>query len=101
MLIYKVNDAKYLKWLRTRPCAYCGYIPPSEPHHVRGIDGTPGTGRKPSDHLALPACRQPNGKSCHDLEQQYVDIGEYDERLIRNLKLIVFHLSEYLEETKR
>ena len=71
MQILKVKDKNYLKFLRTRQCAICGWPPPSEPHHIRGIDGLPGTGRKPSDHLAIPVCKKPDGTSCHDDEQKY------------------------------
>ncbi len=96
MLIPKVIDKKYTEWIKTRPCAFCNTPPPSEPHHVRGIDGMPGTSRKPSDHLVLPACHD-----CHEGEQQYksrpIKGHDYASGVMRK---IIFHLSEYIEETK-
>lgn len=86
--IPKVKDSKYLDWIRTNPCAFCGAIPPSEPHHVRGVDGVPGTSRVPSDHLALPVCRE-----CHDKLQEY----RYPQRVDAPVeRKIIFHLSEYI-----
>jgi len=87
MIIPKVKDPKYLEFIRSCPCAFCNKPGPSEPHHVRGVDGLPGTSRTPSDHLALPACRV-----CHDRSQGYFDGFDREELL----KKIVFHLSEYI-----
>ena len=87
----KVEDRKYLEWIRKNPCCFdgCNHVPPSEPHHIRGIDGLPGTSRKPSDHLALPACR-----THHDLYQK--NKGRMDQAEI--MRAIVYHLSLYLLE---
>lgn len=93
MFIPKIKDRAYVAWIRTRPCAFCGRPGPSEAHHVRGIDGFPGIGRKPSDHLVLPACNEVSGNGCHERDQKYqseIDIGD-------KLKMIIFHLSEYIE----
>ncbi len=94
MLIPKVIDKKYTDWTKTRPCAFCNAPPPSEPHHIRGIDGVPGTSRKPSDHLALPACHK-----CHEADQSY-RLPDNLDRNVNRQKAIIFHLSEYIEETK-
>jgi hypothetical protein len=51
------------------------------------IDGAPGTGRKSSDHLALPVCHE-----CHDGEQRYLTHRES----AWLLKKVVLHLSEYI-----
>jgi cytochrome c553 len=51
-----IRDPKYLAWLRTQPCAFCSHPPPSEASH----HGRHGMALKPSDHLAVPACR-----GCH------------------------------------
>lgn len=87
LIIPKVKDSKYLDYIRTCPCAFCGFPGPSEPHHIRGVDGAPGTSRVPSDHLALPSCRE-----CHDGEQRYLT-----QRSVEELdRMIIFHLSEYI-----
>jgi hypothetical protein len=93
--IPQVKSKKYKDFIRTRPCAFCGYPPPSEPHHIRNIDGLPtGVGNLPSDFLALPACRRPDGKSCHDEDQAYQgDLSKEDKQ-----QLIIFHLIEYITE---
>lgn len=65
------RDAKYLAWIRTLNCAFCGNPPPNEASH----HGKRGMGIKASDYEALPACRR-----CH---QRHHDCGsplpEYDE----------------------
>ena len=85
--IPNIKDPKYLDWIRTCPCAFCGFQGPSEPHHVKGVDGLPGTGRKSSDYVALPAC-----DLCHDGEQRYLTHRES----AWLLKKIVCHLAEYI-----
>ena len=50
------RSSKYLAWLRTLPCAWCGRGPPSEASH----HGRRGIGLKASDLDAIPLCRQ-----CH------------------------------------
>lgn len=85
--IPKVKDLKYLDWIRTNPCAFCGFPGPSEPHHVKGVDGLPGTGRRSSDHLVLPACHD-----CHDGEQRYLSQRPKEELY----RMVIFHLSEYI-----
>jgi hypothetical protein len=47
------KSEKYLKWVRTLPCAVCGS--PAEPHHLRL--GFAGIGQKSSDCLCIPLCR--------------------------------------------
>ena len=51
------KSEKYLKWIRTLPCAVCGA--PAEPHHLR--QGFAGIGQKSSDILTVPCCR-----TCHE-----------------------------------
>lgn len=52
-----VRDPRYLAWLRTLSCTFCGALPPNEASHH---GNTGGVGLKASDHDALPACRR-----CH------------------------------------
>ena len=54
----RYRSAKYLAWVRGKPCFGCGLPPPSEPHHV-SIDGS-AWGSKPSDLYTVPVCRK-----CH------------------------------------
>lgn len=53
------RSPKYLAWLRTQPCAWCGRPAPSEAAHMGGG----GKGIKGPDNLAIPLCGGPNG--CH------------------------------------
>lgn len=87
----------YKDFIRRQPCAFCGYPPPSDPHHIRNIDGLPtGTGNLPSDFLVLPACRRPDGVSCHEDDQAY----RGDFTVEWKQKQIIFHLIEFIMETK-
>lgn len=94
MFIPKVNDNKYLSWVRTLPCAFCGRPGPSEPHHIRNLDGPTGGGTRPSDHFALPACH-----GCHQKDQQYT-LNYLIPRKQFMALLIIKHLSEYISYQK-
>ena len=50
----KIEDKKYLKWIREQKCWYCGAPPPNEPHHVGDGVHT----RRGNDHMVLPTCRK-------------------------------------------
>jgi hypothetical protein len=57
------ENKKYLAYIRTKPCIYCGR--PSEPHHIRTKLFIPpkyrgGTGLKSYDVMTLPLCH-----TCH------------------------------------
>lgn len=63
-----MSDAKYLKWLRTKPCMICGQFREyrngagvSQAAHVR-LFGRGGVGMKPP-YSAVPLCSQ-----CHGLQ---------------------------------
>ena len=47
----RLRDPKYLDWIRTQPCACCGY-PGVEAAHV----GNRGLGQKSSDHETIALC---------------------------------------------
>ena len=50
------KNPKYLKFVRTLPCSYCGN-PDTEPHHIIEIgDGI--MGAKASDIHSMPLCRK-------------------------------------------
>jgi len=92
-----IKSKPYLAFTRRQPCAFCGYPPPSEPHHIRNLDGLPtGVGSLPSDFFVLPACRRPDGVSCHEDDQLYK--GGFSVEWKQ--KEIIFHLIEFIMETK-
>lgn len=49
------RDSKYLKWIRTLPCANCGLEYSVEAAHTRAL-GPRGMGRKAADRSAIPLC---------------------------------------------
>lgn len=51
-----IKNPKYLAWVRTQPCCYCGN-PNSEPHHVIGM-GSGIMGSKADDIHTIPLCRE-------------------------------------------
>ena len=53
------RNRKYLSWVATKPCLFCG-SQSGPPHHVRWA-GDCGTSRKPSDTYVIPCC-----PACHD-----------------------------------
>lgn len=88
VFIPKVESQVYVNFVKSHSCAKCNAPPPSEPHHVRGLDGLPGVGRRPSDHLAIPLCDK-----CHKLHQAYGE-GTLSETEI--LKRIIWLLSKWI-----
>jgi len=52
------RSPKYLKWLRSQPCYYCGR--PSTVHHIKGIGHMSGISRKAPDWATSPLCEE-----CH------------------------------------
>jgi hypothetical protein len=85
-----MRNPKYLEFIRTRPCWFCGR--PAEPHHSirhwRPIsDG--GLGRKGSDYLAIPLCRQ-----CHE----EVHSGHLKIERAALLEIIVINLVVFIAE---
>ena len=59
------QDKKYLAWLRKQRCVFCNKLGPNEAHHLRQFCFT-GTGTKPSDSYAVPACCD-----CHENDQMH------------------------------
>ena len=99
MFIPKDRDKKYLEYIREHPCFFCNAPPKSEPHHIRGIDGMPSMGMKPSDYLVLPACR-----SCHDKDQGHkLDSDPVLNRWNKEKRMaaIIFYLTQFVKEHKR
>ena len=79
-----LRSKKYLDFIKSKPCIWCGRSE-AEPHHERRFsDG--GTGLKPSDIYAVPVCRV-----CHGKLQRY----EIDALAV--YVWIVKLLTEYLE----
>lgn len=60
------QNPKYLAWVRTQPCSWCGN-PESEPHHIIGI-GLGGMALKADDIHTMPLCRKH-----HDTVHRYSD----------------------------
>jgi hypothetical protein len=66
-------DEDYLAWLRTRPCAWCKWVPhwemdvfvQCEAAHVRRVGGGSGTAYKPTNYSAIPLCRR-----CHEAQHR-------------------------------
>ncbi|MGL4682174.1 MAG: DUF968 domain-containing protein [Hafnia alvei] len=54
----RVEDSKYTRWVKTRPCCGCG-ARADDPHHIIG-HGLGGMGTKAHDYLTIPLCR-----ACH------------------------------------
>jgi hypothetical protein len=50
----RVEDPEWLDRVRDLPCCICGQAPPSEAHHLRGVEV--GTGKKAGDHSTIPLC---------------------------------------------
>ncbi len=52
------RDSAHLAYVRQLPCAFCGQVPPSDPHHVEKT----ATGKTGNDYSCVPMCR-----TCHEL----------------------------------
>jgi len=50
----RIEDKKYIKFVRSLPCCVCGN-PESVPHHLIGY-GFGGMGTKAPDYLTMPLC---------------------------------------------
>jgi len=62
----RIEDRKYLDWVKTLPCCSCDR-PADDPHHVHGR-GFKGMGTKVPDYFTIPLCR-----NCHDALHHDVD----------------------------
>ena len=60
----RYSNPRYLDYVRGLPCASCGRIGPSDPHHISWVEGTR-AGGKADDSYVLPLCRL-----CHQLEHE-------------------------------
>lgn len=80
----RLRDAKFLAWLRLRPCDLCAAPGPNDPAHLKAGSvtlGKPWAGTaKPSDMWATTLCRR-----CHDLQHDYGDeLGFWQAQGVRN-----------------
>mgnify|MGYP006426909647 CR=1 FL=1 len=60
---------RYLNWVRSWPCHWCG-APADDAHHVVGILGQAGMGTKPDDVYAVALCRY-HHNLIHNLPQMW------------------------------
>lgn len=58
-LVGRIEDRKYLDWVKTLPCCGCD-APADDPHHLHGR-GFKGMATKTPDYFTIPLCR-----TCHD-----------------------------------
>jgi hypothetical protein len=83
---HSMRDPLYLKFLRTRPCSFCGNTV-TEPHHsLRRLPGlgAGGIGLKGPDYAAIPACR-PCHVRLHSGGGRRVQRAELLELIVLNL----------------
>lgn len=77
------RSAKYLKFIRSKPCVICGN-PNTVPHHIRRLYWMAGMGIKPHDYVTIPLCdshHDPAIESDIDVERIIIDLlMEYIER---------------------
>ncbi|WP_127958051.1 DUF968 domain-containing protein [Serratia microhaemolytica] len=69
---HRWENAKYLQWVKSRPCVCCG-ARADDPHHIIG-HGQGGMGTKAHDLLTIPLCRQHHDELHLDMvtwEQEY------------------------------
>ena len=59
------RDGKYIKYIKTLPCAMCGRKP-VDPHHESGLSNESGMGIKVSDFLCIGLCYE-----CHAYRHQH------------------------------
>lgn len=60
----RIQDRKYLDWVKTLPCVVCGSVG-VDPSHYNG-DYLSGMGTKSPDYTAFPCCRQHHDELHHD-----------------------------------
>lgn len=65
------GDEEYLVFVRTLPCAFCSWYPPSHAHHETG--GGRGKGQKAPDRRTLPFCHKCHRDfhDCHGVFEGY------------------------------
>ena len=52
----RIEDRKYLDWVKTLTCCACD-VPADDPHHIV-VAGFKGMGSKTPDYWAIPLCRE-------------------------------------------
>jgi len=80
------RSPRYLDWVRSRPCAHCGEVGPSEAHHLIGLFGGH-MGSKVGDEFAVPLC-----SDCHrDLHAGRIEFEAQVPWLARTLEVAFAH----------
>ena len=98
----RVRDKKYLEWVATKPCLYCGGNCPVEVHHVRKY-GWGATGRKPDDYFTIPLAPEYHDMAHNDPETfgRVLGIEEICETITSNIRGYIEHTGGDLEGFKR
>lgn len=89
-------DEAYIEWIKSLPCAICGRVGISDPHHVN-YAGRGGMGTKADDDRAIPLCHYHHVEA-HNMGRTTFAI-KYSfgyEELIRHLNLSFHVLTVFL-----
>lgn len=92
------RDPKYLAWIRTQPCAACGFPPPCQAAHQRCLGGA-GIGIKPDDKSVLPLCFTCHAKE-HAGSLAFWEQGTREKTREYVQKIINWHLNKFKDENK-
>lgn len=82
-----MNKAKYMAFVRSKPCAECGRWGPSEANHVtygRGL------GQKADDSLCFPLCTKCHS-DWHDMRGTFFDMTKTQRRAYQEKKVAHYH----------
>lgn len=90
-LLGRIEDPKYLKWVRTLPCVCCG-SPGEVAHHPIDV-GFKGMGSKVPDYWVIPMTDR-----CH--QRLHQDVRAWEEDFGPQLKHSVLTLTRYMMENK-
>ena len=86
------RDSRYLEFIRSRPCSFCGH-PVVDPHHaLKGLRGIRAGMVQKIDYLAIPLCRP-----CHTKLHDSILKPDRSELL----ELVVINLICYLDNLFR
>lgn len=68
------QSPRYLKWIRSQPCAMCG-VTADAAHHIKGVGHMSGAGTKAPDWATLPLCT-PCHQRMHETPSIWVEQWE-------------------------